>query len=160
MVGSERSRPCIWCSDSIQSQSLPSSYCLRRKHHLVNIHCSFLVYLTDPLSKITSQFHRATAPSLIKHFRDCIKGAPRELYANILLTAGPSEKDSLVVIQMCYLGSKQDGQAYLQAISAWDGERCLLNEVNEKCFLHQQDSVAQVLRGKGTSVYYIYRMLN
>ncbi|KAI0629552.1 hypothetical protein C8Q77DRAFT_1076036 [Trametes polyzona] len=94
------------------------------------------------------RFHRATAPSLIKHFRDCIKGAPRELYANVLLTAGPADKDSLVVIQMCYVGPKEDGMPYLQAISSWDGERCLLNEVNEKSFLNQQDSVAQVLRGK------------
>lgn len=51
---------------------------------------------------------------------------------------------------MCYLGPKEKGQEYLAAISSWDGERCLLNEVDEKSFLHQQDSVAQVLRGKGT----------
>jgi hypothetical protein len=54
-----------------------------------------------------------------------------------------------VVIQMCYVGPKEKGQEYLAAISSWDGERCLLNEVDEKTFLHQQDSVAQVLRGKG-----------
>jgi hypothetical protein len=100
---------------------------------------------------LCSRFHRATAPSLIKHFRDCIKGAPRELYANVLLTAGPAGKDSLVVVQICYLGPREEGQEYLQAISSWDGERCLLNEVDEKSFLHQQDSVAQVLRGKGGS---------
>ncbi|KAI1786326.1 hypothetical protein LXA43DRAFT_975819 [Ganoderma leucocontextum] len=97
---------------------------------------------------IIYRFHRATAPSLIKHFRDCIKDAPRELYANVLLTAGPADKDSLVVIQICYVGPKAKGMEYLQAISSWDGERCLLNEVNEKSFLNQQDSVAQVLRGK------------
>ena len=98
-----------------------------------------------------SRFHRATAPSLLKHFRDCIKGAPRELYANVLLTAGPAGQDSVVVIQMCYLGTKEDGAKYLQAISSWDGEKCLLNEVNEKSFLFQQDSMAQILRGKSTS---------
>jgi len=49
------------------------------------------------------------------------------------------------------MGPKQDGQEYLQALSSWDGERCLLNEVDEKSFLRQQDSVAQVLRGKGWS---------
>ncbi|KAL4079098.1 hypothetical protein J3A83DRAFT_4356097 [Scleroderma citrinum] len=101
------------------------------------------------------RFHRATAPSLIKHFRDCIKGAPRELYANVLLTAGPAGQDSLVVIQMCYIGPKIKGQEYLQAISSWDGERCLLNEVDEKSFLHQQDSVAQVLRGKAGNKWFI-----
>jgi hypothetical protein len=50
---------------------------------------------------------------------------------------------------MCFVGPKVKGQEFLQAISSWDGERCLLNEVDEKSFLHQQDSVAQVLRGKG-----------
>ncbi|GJE98185.1 hypothetical protein PsYK624_144070 [Phanerochaete sordida] len=101
------------------------------------------------------RFHRATAPSLIKHFRDCIKGAPRELYANVLLTAGPADKDSLVVIQMCYLGPKEKGLEYLQAISSWDGEKCLLNEVNEKSFLFQQDSIAQVLRGKAGRQWFL-----
>ena len=95
-----------------------------------------------------SRFHRATAPSLIKHYRDCVKGAPRELYVNLLLTAGPADKDSLVVIQICYVGPKAKGVEYLQAISGWDWERCLLNEVREKVFLDQQDSVAQVLRAK------------
>lgn len=101
------------------------------------------------IDRFYSRFNRATAPSLIKHFRDCVKGAPRELYANVLLTAGPAGKDSLMVVQMCYVGPREKGQEYLAALSSWDGERCLLNEVDEKSFLHQQDSVAQVLRGKG-----------
>ena len=103
-----------------------------------------------PLTKAgtNSKFYQSTAPSLIKHFRDCVKQAPRELYANVILTAGPANEDSLVVIQMCYIGPKEKGLEYLQAISSWDGE-CLLNEVNEKAFLNQQDSVAQVLRAKG-----------
>ncbi|KAG5642207.1 hypothetical protein DXG03_003398 [Asterophora parasitica] len=101
------------------------------------------------------RFNRATAPSLIKHFRDCVKGAPRELYANVLLTAGPAGKDSLVVVQMCYVGTREKGQEYLAAISSWTGERCLLNEVDEKSFLHQQDSVAQVLRGKAGRQWFI-----
>ena len=53
------------------------------------------------------------------------------------------------MIQMCYVGPKAKGMEYLQAISSWDGEKCLLNEVNEKSFLYQQDSIAQILRGKG-----------
>ncbi|KAJ3796222.1 hypothetical protein GGU11DRAFT_154862 [Lentinula aff. detonsa] len=101
------------------------------------------------------RFHKATAASLIKHFRDCIKNAPRELYANVLLTAGPAGKDSLVVVQMCYVGSREKGQEYLAALASWDGEKCLLNEVNEKSFLHQQDSVAQVLRGKAGRQWFI-----
>ncbi|KZT72357.1 hypothetical protein DAEQUDRAFT_32334 [Daedalea quercina L-15889] len=103
------------------------------------------------------RFHRATAASLIKHVRDCIKGAPRELYANVLLTAGPADKDSLVVVQMCYVGPKEQGMEFLNAISSWDGERCLLNEVNEKSYLAQQDSVAQILRGKGPAEYVVHR---
>ncbi|KAF8829497.1 hypothetical protein HHX47_DHR3000880 [Lentinula edodes] len=102
-----------------------------------------------------SRFHKATAASLIKHFRDCIKNAPRELYANVLLTAGPKGKDSLIVIQMCYVGSREKGQEYLAALASWDGEKSLLNEVNEKSFLHQQDSVAQVLRGKAGRQWFI-----
>ncbi|EAU91190.2 FAD linked oxidase domain-containing protein [Coprinopsis cinerea okayama7 len=105
------------------------------------------------------RFNKATAASLIKHFRDCVKGAPRELYANLLLTAGPQGKDSLVVIQLCYVGSREKGQEFLTAISSWTGERCLLNEVHEKSFLHQQDSVAQVLRGKAGRQWFIRSVL-
>lgn len=62
-----------------------------------------------------------------------------------------------MVVQMCYVGPKEKGQEYLAAISSWDGEKCLLNEVDEKSFLHQQDSVAQVLRGKGRVAFiYLY----
>jgi hypothetical protein len=102
-----------------------------------------------------SRFHRATAPSLIKHYRDCVKGAPRELYANLLLTAGPADKDSLVVIQMCFVGPRARGQEFLSAISAWNGEPCLLKDVDEKRFLNQQDSVAQVLRGRAGNQWFI-----
>ncbi|KAG6918872.1 hypothetical protein DXG01_010936 [Tephrocybe rancida] len=121
--------------------------------------CGGLCEEQDPpwaSSHVTRRKHsRATAPSLIRHFRDCVKGAPRELYANVLLTAGPAGKDSLVVVQMCYVGTREQGQEYLAAISSWDGERCLLNEVDEKSFLHQQDSVAQVLRGKAGRQWFI-----
>lgn len=82
-----------------------------------------------------------------------MKGAPRELYANVLFTAGPADKGSLVVVQICFIGSRDKGQEYLQAISSWDGEPCLLNEVSEKSFLHQQDSVAQILRAKRQFIF-------
>lgn len=80
--------------------------------------------------------------------RDCVKSAPRELYANVLLTAGPAEQDSIVVIQLCYVGPREKGAACLHALASWDGADCLLNDVDEKSFLSQQDSVAQVLRGQ------------
>lgn len=138
----------IWRYYSLQGTSLSGPRGLRWQSDLVWVFLSSLSYRPSMI-RCYSRFHRATAPSLIRHFRDCVKGAPRELYANVLLTAGPAGQDSLVVIQMCYIGPRIKGQEFLQAISSWDGERCLLNEVNEKSFLHQQDSVAQVLRGKG-----------
>ena len=77
-----------------------------------------------------------------------MKGAPPELYANVLLTAGPAGKGSLVVVQLCFVGTQQKGKEYLHAIESWNGEKSLLNEVSEKSFLAQQDSVAQILRGQ------------
>jgi len=49
---------------------------------------------------------------------------------------------------MCYVGPKEQSIEYLQALSSWTGERCLLNEVHEKTFLYRQDSVAQDLHGR------------
>jgi len=96
---------------------------------------------------IVYDFHKSTAASLLKHFRDCVKSAPRELYANAILTAGPRHKGALVVIQICYAGPREHGAEFLQAISSWDGDKCLLVDVEEKEFLHQQDSIAKVLKG-------------
>ncbi|CAE6410755.1 unnamed protein product [Rhizoctonia solani] len=110
-------------------------------------------------------FNKATAASLIMHFRDCIKSAPRELYANCILTAGPKNqgKDlwrfvrgrALVVIQICYAGPRAEGLPFLQAISSWEGEGCVLNEVQEKEFVWQQDSVAKVLKGGSGRKWFI-----
>ncbi|KAK1224609.1 hypothetical protein PQX77_012504 [Marasmius sp. AFHP31] len=116
---------------------------------------SALVLTVEHPSFLSSRFHKSTASSLIKHFRDCVKGAPRELYANVFLTAGPPGKDSLVVIQMCYVGPKEKGQEYLLALASWEGDKNLLNDVHEKSYLHQQDSVAQVLRGKAGRQWFI-----
>ncbi|KAJ1306259.1 hypothetical protein OPQ81_010963 [Rhizoctonia solani] len=100
-------------------------------------------------------FNKATAPSLIMHFRDCIKAAPRELYANCILTAGPKHQGALVVIQICYAGPRAEGLPFLQAISSWEGEGCLLNEVQEKEFVWQQDSIAKVLKGGSGRKWFI-----
>lgn len=90
----------------------------------------------------------ATASSLIRHWRDCLKaGLPRNFYTNLILTAGPSKTSHVIVIQVCYLGSKSDGEALVQAISSWTGERLLLKDVEERSFLSQQDGVAKVLKG-------------
>ncbi|CCO37128.1 hypothetical protein BN14_11279 [Rhizoctonia solani AG-1 IB] len=100
-------------------------------------------------------FNKATAASLIMHFRDCIKAAPRELYANCILTAGPKNQGALVVIQICYAGPRAEGLPFLQAISSWEGEGPLLNEVQEKDFVWQQDSVAKVLKGGSGRKWFI-----
>lgn len=63
------------------------------------------------------------------------------------MTAGPDSSSHVIVIQICYLGSKNAGEAIVQAISSWAGERILLKDVEERSFLAQQDGVAKVLKG-------------
>ena len=104
-------------------------------------------------------FNPATAPSLICHWRDCLKGTgdsiPRELYSNLILTAGPpsGSREHVIIIQVCFLGTSSAddiGHSFIQAICSWTGERVLLKDVMERSFLEQQDSVAQVLKsGEG-----------
>ncbi|PWY99940.1 hypothetical protein BCV70DRAFT_175384 [Testicularia cyperi] len=90
----------------------------------------------------------ATAGSLIRHWRDCLKaGLPRSFYTNLILTAGPSKTSHVIVIQVCFLGPKNEGETLVQAISSWTGERLLLKDVEERSFLAQQDGVAKVLKG-------------
>lgn len=60
------------------------------------------------------------------------------------------------MIQMCYLGTQEQGVEFLQALTSWDGEQCLLNEVSEKSFLNQQDTLSQLINGKRLS----FHMLN
>lgn len=96
---------------------------------------------------LLSPFNPLTSPSLIQHVRDCIKGAPRELYCNIILTAGPIALAGVVIIQMCYVGSQAQGAEYLSAIGSWNEERCLFKDVRERSFIEQQDSIANVLKG-------------
>jgi hypothetical protein len=120
-----------------------------------------MVVKAYPLSKVYAgnliyPFNHITAPSLIRHWRDCLKGTgesiPRELYSNLILTAGPPSgaRENVIVIQVCYMGTSaadEVGNSFVQAISSWTGERCLLKDVAEKTFLEQQDGVAQVLKG-------------
>lgn len=79
-------------------------------------------------------FNPATAPSLIRHWRDCLKGTgestPRELYSNLILTAGPPDETAerhVIVIQVCYLGtsaSDEIGPSFVQAMGSWSGSGC------------------------------------
>lgn len=96
---------------------------------------------------MNSPFNPLTTPSLLQHVRDCIKGASRHLYTNMILTAGPVSNASVVIIQYCYIGSQAQGSDYLSAIASWDEERCLFKDMRERSFLEQQDSVANVLKG-------------
>lgn len=104
-------------------------------------------------------FNKSTAPSLLRHWRDCLKGTgesiPRELYSNLILTAGPPDASAehVIVIQICYLGTgstEEIGHNFVQAINSWTGERVLLKDISEKSMLTQQDGVAKVLKsGQG-----------
>lgn len=106
-------------------------------------------------------FDKSTAPSLLRHVRDCVKGASRDLYANIILTAGPRDLDAIIVIQLCYLGSRVEGDMYVQAIASWDGGRCLFQDFSERSFDRQQDAVKEVLKGgEGRKWYIKSDMLN
>lgn len=87
----------------------------------------------------------------MKHWRDCCKGAPRELYMNLILTAGPTPAQHVVVIQLCYVGPRSEGDQFLQNIMSWEGEVCLLKDVETRTFMTQQDSVVQILSAQGTS---------
>ena len=51
-----------------------------------------------------SHFHRVAHD----HSRGRLQSALYELYAYVLLRAGPANQDSLVVIQMCYVGPKEN----------------------------------------------------
>lgn len=114
-----------------------------------------------------SPFNPVTTPSLLRHWRDCLKNVPPELYANLsapsfplsflsarnaetkavctVLTAGPRSTKSVVVIQLCYFGAQADGDRFVSAITSWEGERPHLQDVAMCTLLSQQDKVAMVL---------------
>ncbi|KAF8515334.1 hypothetical protein BU17DRAFT_93615 [Hysterangium stoloniferum] len=77
-------------------------------------------------------FLHISSDNLVEADMDCVKNVPRELYATVILIVSPAG-DALLVIQ---------------AILSWDSEQCLLNEVSEKNFVSQQDSLAQLINGK------------
>jgi len=83
----------------------------------------------------------------MRHVRDCIKGAPRTLYTNIIMTAGPPGSPAIVVIQLCFSGPRSEGDIYIQAISSWDKGRCLFQDFSERTFERQQVAIEEVLKG-------------
>ena len=108
-----------------------------KAYYLPSVYAGNLIYVFD----------KETTPSLLRHVRDCIKGAPRSLYANIILTAGPPGSPAIVVIQLCFSGPKSEGDLYIQAISSWDGGRCLFQDFSERTLQRQQVAIEEVLKG-------------
>ena len=70
------------------------------------------------------------------------------MYTNIIMTAGPLGAPSIVVIQLCFSGSRADGELYLQAINSWDGGRSVFQDFSERTFERQQGAVDEVLKGR------------
>lgn len=54
----------------------------------------------------------------------------------------------VVVIQICYVGPRSEGDRFLQNVMSWEGEICLLKDVETRTYMTQQDSVVQVLSAK------------
>lgn len=108
-----------------------------------------------------SAFNPATTPSLLRHVRDCVKGSPRSLYANIIMTAGPIGTPAIVAIQLCFSGPRSEGEAYVQAIGSWQDDRCLFQDFSERTFQRQQIAVEEVLKdGRGRKWYIKSDMLS
>ncbi|WVQ96431.1 hypothetical protein IAU59_003536 [Kwoniella sp. CBS 9459] len=108
-----------------------------KAYYLPSVYAGNLIYLFD----------RSSTPSLLRHVRDCIKGSPRTLYTNIIMTAGPPGAPAIVVFQLCFSGSRAEGEMYVQAISAWEGGRSLFQDFSERTFERQQLAVEEVLKG-------------
>ncbi|KAK8858637.1 hypothetical protein IAR55_002866 [Kwoniella newhampshirensis] len=111
---------------------------LRAKAYYVpSVYAGNMIYLFD---------HNST-PSLLRHVRDCIKGSPRTVYTNIIMTAGPPGAPAIVVFQLCFSGSRAEGDNHIQAISSWEGGRSLFQDFSERKFERQQLAVEEVLKG-------------
>lgn len=112
--------------------------------------CTRYIARAYPVSVVFSgniiyPFNRETAPSCLRHFRDSIVDAPRQLYANLILTAGPdsgSERGGIegmvdgkgkgagghgggavIVIQICWNGGREEGGEWVRKLCNWEGEQ-------------------------------------
>ncbi|ORX40036.1 hypothetical protein BD324DRAFT_616012 [Kockovaella imperatae] len=116
-----------------------------KAHYLPSVYAGNLIYVFD----------RQTTPSLLRHVRDVLKGSPKSQYTNIIMTAGPPGAPAIVVFQLCCSGTKAEGEAYLQAISSWEGGRCLFQDFSERTFERQQLAVEEILKGGKGKKWYI-----
>ncbi|WVO12640.1 hypothetical protein L204_100245 [Cryptococcus depauperatus] len=118
-----------------------------KAYYVPSVYAGNLIYLFD----------HNTTPSLLQHVRDCIKGAPPTVYANIILTAGPPGAPAIVVFQLCFSGknARLEGETYVQAISSWEGGRSLFMDFSERAFEKQQLAVEEVLKGGSGRKWFI-----
>ncbi|OCF72836.1 hypothetical protein I204_06065 [Kwoniella mangroviensis CBS 8886] len=116
-----------------------------KAYYLPSVYAGNLIYLFD----------REKTPSLLRHVRDCIKGSPRTLYTNIIMTAGPPGAPAIVVFQLCFSGARAEGEMYVQAISAWEGGRSLFQDFSERKFERQQLAVEEILKGGSGRKWFI-----
>ena len=63
------------------------------------------------------------------------------------MTAGPPGAPAIVVIQLCFSGNRTEGESYIQAISSWDGGRCMFQDFSERSYLRQQVAIEEVVKG-------------
>jgi hypothetical protein len=111
-------------------------------------------------SLFISNYRPSTATSLIKHIRECVKHAPRELYVMVLMTAGPPGQGSIIAVQMCFAGSREKGNEFHDMIRGWDdGSGCLMNDVGTKLYLMQSGSVERLLRAVCTLLFSFFSFL-
>ncbi|WVW84786.1 hypothetical protein I302_106821 [Kwoniella bestiolae CBS 10118] len=116
-----------------------------KAYYLPSVYAGNLIYLFD----------REKTPSLLRHVRDCIKGSPRTLYTNIIMTAGPPGAPAIVIFQLCFSGARAEGEMYVQAISAWEGGRSLFQDFSERKFERQQLAVEEILKGGAGRKWFI-----
>lgn len=116
-----------------------------KAYHVPVVYSGNIIYPFNPL----------TTPGLLKHVRDCVKGSPRAMYANMILTAGPSSVSGVVIIEVCFTGVRAKGAELMEAISSWPGEKSLFKDIEERSFLEQQDSIANVLKGGAGRKWFI-----
>jgi len=71
------------------------------------------------------------------------------------MTAGPPGTPAIVAIQLCFSGSRSEGEQYVQNIGSWSEDRCLFQDFSERSFSRQQLAVEEVLRDGSGRKWYI-----
>lgn len=108
-----------------------------KAYYIPSVYAGNFIYMFDPES----------TPALLRNIRDVIKGAPRTLYLNIIMTAGPPGSGAIVVVQMCFSGTRSEGEMYVQLVSSCDGGKLIFRDFAERTFERQQVAVEEVLKG-------------